>query len=675
MEDRYRQIFQHAACGILLLDLDGRILDFNPSACRLAGPERGTLRLRPLGELFSARFAQAFPEKLKLLQQLGHLTLETSLKAGRGTGETEILLDLTQVPLDEGQGVLVLLYERGGRDALEQEAYLQRLILQALWNGRAVLLVLLEADGAARLYPPADDRDGAPFGLRERPKVLPLFQEPRVKEACARAWAGEPVTLPPHWVDLDSYSAEPNAQVEERSEHGRLLGLTLLPLPARDGTVGRVLGVVSDETEERMKAEAQRHLDQRAALALFSSALFHEFNSYLGAIMAQASSLRLSTPPGQLVSPPLGAILDASQSAAALLRRAYEIGHATLAGWGPFSLNRCVREAARVLEHSLHERIRVNLELSDGLPEVWGDADLLAKAIIALGRLAEAHMPAGGTLVLKTYPVEPPSPAARLGAGLSISDTGVGMDAMARAQSLASLFPSATTGPGDPLDLAFARAVIHQHRGQCELDSAPGRGSVWRLVLPGEETRPRLTGPLPMEGQLPNLELLELHLSQAATGAALATLARPLARPNPYESGGRPVVPPRLRPRLLLADDEENFRDFGRAILGQGGYEVVVAADGLEAFERVQEDPARFALVILDAYMPRLGGLEAYLRMQALRSDLPVIFVSGFVRGHSRDALVTACPGRAEVLLKPFSGEQLTQAVEKALKGLRVKSG
>src|SRR5208283_732530 len=122
-----------------------------------------------------------------------------------------------------------------------------------------------------------------------------------------------------------------------------------------------------------------------------------------------------------------------------------------------------------------------------------------------------------------------------------------------------------------------------------------------------------------------------------------------------------------VRNKILVADDEDNFCSFISWVLKENGYDVLVANDGQEAFERFQSSPQNIDLVILDAYMPRMGGLEAYLRMQVLRPDLPVLFASGFTREASVDTLVAGCPGPASVLLKPFSATDLIEAVEKAL--------
>ncbi|MCW8133805.1 MAG: response regulator, partial [Planctomycetota bacterium] len=356
----------------------------------------------------------------------------------------------------------------------------------------------------------------------------------------------------------------------------------------------------------------------------------------------------------------VGAILYAAQMAAGLLRRTTEAGYDSGAGWMIFHFNHPVAEAARMLQHLLPPTVKVKLDLGDALPKVFGDPALVRAMVLALGRQAEAHMPAGGDLSIRTRRVDPSSPASPISAELTIGDTGVGMDAMTRAQVIDSLLP-VSGGAGDTLDLALARAVILQHRGRVELESATGRGTNWTITIPGQESRPRLTGPAPGQGIPLDDEAGEQQLAQTA---AQAMPAAPFAIQNAFDSGARANIP---RMRVLLADDEENFRDFVRTILQQNGYEVMTASDGLEAFEHFQEEPEKITLAILDAYMPRLGGLETYLRMQALRPDLPVIFVSGFVRGPSRQALLAACPGRAQVLLKPFTSEQLLQEAGKIL--------
>ncbi|HYG75319.1 MAG TPA: response regulator, partial [Planctomycetota bacterium] len=185
--------------------------------------------------------------------------------------------------------------------------------------------------------------------------------------------------------------------------------------------------------------------------------------------------------------------------------------------------------------------------------------------------------------------------------------------------------------------------------GHLETITTSTQGTIWEITVPGAP---------------PQAQTLPAATAQRSKSGSRLPQIQPQAAPIPVQD----AVASRPHGKILLADDEENFRLFTSWALRERGFEVITAQDGQEAFERFQEAPEEFALVILDAYMPRMGGLEAYLRMQVLRSDLPVLFASGFARGPSIDALVSGCPGPADVLLKPFSSEDLLEAVKKALR-------
>lgn len=663
MDKPFKVLFENAAIGLMVLDLEGRILDYNSAARRLLGRERGAVFERPLHSFLRPPYDGSFPEQLRHLQQLGHLTVEAAFAGPRGA---QVLIDLSLVPWGDAEAAFAVAREVTHRESLEQELALQRLAMRAEEPRRAYFLAL--PDGTMKAYPFREPGAQAPAHLDF---VRELFGTPRLQEALARARAGERLDLPPGWY-------APPVAVE--SDDGRtgselLLRLSFLPMPDAlavwgiQGSERLVLVVAEDRTEARLDAERQRERDQRAALSLFSEALLHELNNFLGVILAQASSMRLSTPAGQLSPPAIGAILDAAQEAVVLLRRGSEVGQDRGGRWTSFDLNACLKEAARLLGRMAGPGVRVVLDTQEGLPEVRGDSDLLGSIVVGLARQAEARMPAGGQVTLRSFRVESPG-AGAAGVGFTVEDTGIALDPMTRKQVLDALVPAVADGSVDPMELAFARAVVRHHRGKLDLEAPAGGGTRWRVTLPGKEARPRLTGPLPTMSVLPDDEQIEQQIEEAAQRAAdrsarNSTLSSPVVA-APAADGKRPCV--------LVADDEENFLDFSGEMLKQAGYDVVLAQDGQMAYEQFQKDPDRFVLTVLDAYMPRLGGLECYLRMQALRPDLPVLFVSGFARGPSLEALVKACPGRVEVILKPFAGDEFVEKVGRMLGRMRPRS-
>ncbi len=115
-----------------------------------------------------------------------------------------------------------------------------------------------------------------------------------------------------------------------------------------------------------------------------------------------------------------------------------------------------------------------------------------------------------------------------------------------------------------------------------------------------------------------------------------------------------------VRGRVLVADDEPPVREFVTRALEHGGYEVVDAADGLEALERLA-DSGPFDLVISDIVMPGLDGIELALKLAKDRPDVRMLLMTGYAaekqRAHNLDAITN------RVIAKPFTLKQLLDTV------------
>ena len=114
-------------------------------------------------------------------------------------------------------------------------------------------------------------------------------------------------------------------------------------------------------------------------------------------------------------------------------------------------------------------------------------------------------------------------------------------------------------------------------------------------------------------------------------------------------------------PSLLITDDDRDFRETLRDVFQPRGCRTLLAADGEEALQIVQQDEIH--LVLIDLHMPRLNGAEAIARIKTFRSDLPCILISGEL-----DEAILAGADAFQVLGKPVSRAQLTRSVVEALR-------
>jgi DNA-binding NtrC family response regulator len=116
---------------------------------------------------------------------------------------------------------------------------------------------------------------------------------------------------------------------------------------------------------------------------------------------------------------------------------------------------------------------------------------------------------------------------------------------------------------------------------------------------------------------------------------------------------------------ILLIDDEQAVRSIVLKILRRAKYEVIEAENGEAALRIAQAHPGKIDVVITDMFMPGLRGPEVVQALVPIRPGLRALFMSGYADQDGR----TAVPSGANFLNKPFSGLELTEAVEAALKG------
>jgi len=241
-------------------------------------------------------------------------------------------------------------------------------------------------------------------------------------------------------------------------------------------------------------------------------------------------------------------------------------------------------------------------------------------------------MPTGGRLVIETEMAELDDAYCRFYphivpgryAVISVSDTGMGMDAETKERIFEPFFTTKEPGKGTGMGLATVYGVVKQHGGFTHVYSEPGQGSLFRIHLPvttNGETAP------------------------AAVSAAGSTAA---------ELRGTEVI--------LIAEDHESIREMARQSLLHLGYKVLAAGDGEEALRLAEEE--RPSLAVLDVVMPKLGGTAVAGRLAERYPNLPVIFTSGY----SQDTVNLPKEGQPmKYLQKPYSPTALSKLVRNIL--------
>ncbi|MEI9971154.1 MAG: ATP-binding protein [Ignavibacteriota bacterium] len=295
-------------------------------------------------------------------------------------------------------------------------------------------------------------------------------------------------------------------------------------------------------------------------------------------------------------------------------------------------LNDLVRNIDKMLRRIIGEDVQLEIKLGESLPPIEVDPGQVDQVIMNLAVNSRDAMPDGGRLVIETSRVEldeeyaashvtPPPGSYAL---LTVSDTGIGMDAATRARIFEPFFTTKEQGKGTGLGLSIVYGIVKQNGGEILVYSEPGKGTVFKMYFPP---------------------------------------ARGLARPEPAAVKEAPVE--RGTGAIVLVEDEDQVRNLTRAMLARQGYQVFDFGSGVKALEFLREHTEKIDLLISDIVMPHMSGMELARDARTVRPEIRVLLMSGYTEtAASGQGLIT--PGTA-FIHKPFTATSLRSKVQEAL--------
>ena len=281
--------------------------------------------------------------------------------------------------------------------------------------------------------------------------------------------------------------------------------------------------------------------------------------------------------------------------------------------------------AARLLEHALGERIRIDMQLAPHMTWVPMNDGEVTRILVNLALNARDAMPHGGVLGISTTAItldERAGETLRLPAGkyvsLDVRDSGSGMTAETRAHAFDRFFTTKSDGRGSGLGLASVKRIVQQCGGSVEIRSVPGTGTRFTILLP----------------------VVDAPTVDAADASADAAM-----RARPGE-------------RVLVAEDEPVVRDIVGSLLRDLGYDIVEAASAEEALLTATDQ--RVDLVLADVDLPDMSGRDLAERLAHQSPATRVLFMSGFAEDLENR-------GSGAFLQKPFTGATLGRKIRDVL--------
>ncbi|HVI02587.1 MAG TPA: PAS domain S-box protein [Enhygromyxa sp.] len=385
----------------------------------------------------------------------------------------------------------------------------------------------------------------------------------------------------------------------------------------------RFAGTIRDISDSKL-LEQQLLLSQRMeTVGRLAGGVAHDFNNLLTAILGCAD-LVMARPNLDLEAhDALETIREASERAAGLTRQLLSFARKQVFDLAVFDLRELIANTERLLSRVLGEHIQIGASLGSSEVLIRADRAQIEQVLINLAVNARDAMPRGGSLAIELGVVTldsaaPSSLAPGRYALLELRDSGQGISKAALPHIFEPFFTTKQGGTG--LGLATCYGIVKQLGGEIEVDSEPGRGTRFSILLP------------------------------IASGTV--DKARVRVHPTPAPAKGR----------ILLAEDNPVVRMIAERGLQAHGYEVFAAADGPAALELFDRLPGEVDLLISDIMMPSMTGYELAEQLHRKQPALKVLFVSGY----DESALDRAHAGAA-YLPKPYTLSRLAEMVGQLL--------
>lgn len=394
-----------------------------------------------------------------------------------------------------------------------------------------------------------------------------------------------------------------------------------------------VLATAQDITEQIKLENQLRQSQKMEAIGQLAAGVAHDFNNLLTVIQGHAGLLLESRTPDSKDRKPLRTISAAADRATKLVRQLLTFSRRQFMQAAPMDMRDTLSTVSEMLPRILGEHITVEVVAGPSLPPIHADAGMMEQLLMNLSVNARDAMPEGGRLTIRAETAQLGAEASRTNhearAGrflqLSVSDTGCGIPVEILPRIFEPFFTTKPVGKGTGLGLATVYGIAKQHQGWIEVQTQVGKGSTFVVFIP--------------------------VCNQTSESGP------PVFLPQQLQGGSETI---------LVAEDEEEVRNFVVQVLNSYGYKVWPAVSGVEALEQWTQRKNEIDLLLTDMVMPGgMSGRQLGERLMADRPSLPIIYTSGYSPGMAGKELALL-EGR-NFLAKPYGPARLLSVVRECL--------
>jgi PAS domain S-box-containing protein len=409
------------------------------------------------------------------------------------------------------------------------------------------------------------------------------------------------------------------------------VAVTLSPIRDPAGVLTGASAIMRDITEQKCLQREFFAAQKMEAIGRLAAGVAHDFNNLLTVVTGYCGMLLAPLKEHDPLHEEISEINKAAERAASLTRQLLAFSRKQVLRPRVLDLNSIVAEMDRMLRRLIGEDVDLVTVLDPHLGSVSADPGQIEQVIMNLAVNSRDAMPQGGKLIIETANMDLAEAVTRrhmkIAPGsyvtLAVTDTGTGMDAETQARVFDPFFTTKAQGEGTGLGLSTVYGIVTQSGGTVQLYSEPGHGSTFKV-------------------HLPRVQKAHAHADAPCSVAP---------------SGGSE--------KILVVEDEDAVRSLICSILQRQGYTVLRAKNGGEALLACERHSGTIDLMITDVIMPSMSGDDLAARLNTVRPEMKVIFMSGYTDSAIVHHGVLA--NGTAFLEKPFTPQAVARKVREVL--------
>ncbi len=632
-EEQYRVTFNASSDGMALWTMDGKLVDVNQACCNLHGMTREQLLKAPLTDYVPP---ESMPKLMKLLETVrdGRVFQDEAI-ATHKNGEV-FRLDMRGLPATFQDERHVLLVLRDITEAKKNEEALRASEerYHTIFNASVDGLALCTPDGRIMEANPAFCRLHG--YTREELLAAESFQFVH-PDSQLRCWAFFEAASAGHSLESEAIAQRKDGTLFDAEVHG---------VPVHYGDEPHLLVIMRDITErkqaetERSRLEAQLRQSQKMeAIGHLTGGIAHDFNNILTGIMGyivMAQEWEQQHRDAKL-NRYLERIQNSATRARDLIQQMLTFSRGQRGEPRPLQPAPLIKECVKLLESMLPSTVQTRLNFSDSLPTVLADPVCLEQVLLNLCINARDAMSGSGILEIGLRQIECTSPCTCASCRkpitgrfleLSVGDTGSGISREVLERIFEPFFTTKEAGKGSGMGLATVHGIVHEYGGHIHVDSEPGKGARFSVLLPLSEV--------------------------AASDCSTAGECLPASKSDQTLYG-----------EVLLVEDDPDVREFMVERLQDWGLTVHASASGPEALQQISERNRPFHFYLFDYTMPGMTGIELARELRSIYPDSRPVLYTGY--GEELSPVELAGAGIRDVLRKPVELDALHGLIKQVL--------